>query len=89
MTNSSHAEIHIDGELNDTWSGQSFSTPSVLGLDSSSWVSGDRADEGATAVFEFRAEKSGLEEYYVYIIAAIPILLILLWIIKRRREYSY
>jgi len=47
------------------------------------------ADEGATAVFEFRAEKSGLEKYYVYIIAAIPILLILLWIIKRRREYSY
>ncbi len=47
------------------------------------------ADEEATAVFEFRAEKSGLEEYYVYIIAAIPILLILLWIIKRRREYSY
>ena len=47
------------------------------------------ADEEATAVFEFWAEKSGLEEYYVYIIAAIPILLILLWIIKRRREYSY
>jgi uncharacterized repeat protein (TIGR01451 family) len=47
------------------------------------------ADEEATAVFEFRAEKSGLEAYYVYIIAAIPILLILLWIIKRRREYSY
>jgi len=47
------------------------------------------ADEEATAVFEFRAEKSGLEKYYVYIIAAIPILLILLWIIKRRREYSY
>ena len=47
------------------------------------------ADEEATAVFEFRAEKSGLEEYYIYIIAAIPILLILLWIIKRRREYSY
>ncbi len=47
------------------------------------------ADEETTAVFEFWAEKSGLEEYYVYIIAAIPILLILLWIIKRRREYSY
>jgi len=47
------------------------------------------ADEEATDVFEFRAEKSGLEKYYVYIIAAIPILLILLWIIKRRREYSY
>ena len=47
------------------------------------------ADEEATAVFEFWAEKSGLEKYYVYIIAAIPILLILLWIIKRRREYSY
>ena len=47
------------------------------------------ADEEATAVFEFWAEKSGLEEYYIYIIAAIPILLILLWIIKRRREYSY
>jgi len=47
------------------------------------------ADEEVTAVFEFRAEKSGLEKYYVYIIAAIPILLILLWIIKRRREYSY
>jgi len=47
------------------------------------------ADEEVTAVFEFWAEKSGLEEYYVYIIAAIPILLILLWIIKRRREYSY
>ena len=47
------------------------------------------ADEEATAVFEFRAEKSGLEKYYIYIIAAIPILLILLWIIKRRREYSY
>lgn len=47
------------------------------------------ADEEATTVFEFRAEKSGLEKYYIYIIAAIPILLILLWIIKRRREYSY
>jgi hypothetical protein len=47
------------------------------------------ADEEATAVFGFWAEKSGLEKYYVYIIAAIPILLILLWIIKRRREYSY
>jgi len=47
------------------------------------------ADEEATAVFEFWAEKSGLEKYYIYIIAAIPILLILLWIIKRRREYSY
>jgi uncharacterized membrane protein len=48
------------------------------------------ADEEATpAVFKFRAEKSGLEKYYIYIIAAIPILLILLWIIKRRREYSY
>ncbi|MEA3280972.1 MAG: CARDB domain-containing protein [Euryarchaeota archaeon] len=47
------------------------------------------ADEEATAVFEFRTEKSGLEKYYIYIIAAIPILLILLWIIKRRREYSY
>jgi len=47
------------------------------------------ADEEATAVFEFLAEKSGLEKYYIYIIAAIPILLILLWIIKRRREYSY
>ncbi len=47
------------------------------------------ADKEATAVFEFWAEKSGLEKYYVYIIAAIPILLILLWIIKRRREYSY
>jgi len=47
------------------------------------------ANEEPTAVFKFRAEKSGLEEYYIYIIAAIPILLILLWIIKRRREYSY
>jgi len=47
------------------------------------------ADEEATAVFEFLAEKSGLEKYYIYIIVAIPILLILLWIIKRRREYSY
>lgn len=47
------------------------------------------ADEEATTVFEFRAEKSGLEKYYIYAIAAIPILLILLWIIKRRREYSY
>ena len=46
-------------------------------------------DEEANAVFEFWAEKSGLEKYYIYIIAAIPILLILLWIIKRRREYSY
>jgi uncharacterized repeat protein (TIGR01451 family) len=47
------------------------------------------ADEEVPAVFEFWAEKSGLEKYYIYIIAAIPILLILLWIIKRRREYSY
>ncbi len=47
------------------------------------------ADEEVTAVFEFWAEKSGLEKYYIYIIAVIPILLILLWIIKRRREYSY
>ena len=47
------------------------------------------ADEEATTVFEFWAEKSGLGKYYIYIIAAIPILLILLWIIKRRREYSY
>ena len=47
------------------------------------------ADRDADASFEFMAEKSGLENYYIYIIAAIPILLILLWIIKRRREYSY
>jgi uncharacterized repeat protein (TIGR01451 family) len=47
------------------------------------------ADEEETAVFKFQAEKSGLEKYYVYIIAVIPILLILLWIIKRRSEYSY
>jgi hypothetical protein len=47
------------------------------------------ADREEIAVFEFRAEKSGLEKYYLYIIAAIPILLILLWITKRHREYSY
>ncbi len=47
------------------------------------------ADEEATAVFELQAEKSGLEKYYIYLIAAIPILLILLWVIRRRREYSY
>lgn len=46
-------------------------------------------DSEAAASFEFWAEKSGLEQYYLYILAAIPILLLLLWVIKRRREYSY
>lgn len=46
-------------------------------------------DSEAAASLEFWAERSGLEKYYLYILAAIPILLLLLWVIKRRREYSY
>ena len=47
------------------------------------------ADEEASASAEFWAERSGFDKYYIYILAAIPILLILLWLIKRRREYSF
>jgi uncharacterized membrane protein len=47
------------------------------------------ADEEASASAEFWAERSGFDKYYIYILAAIPILLLLLWLIKRRREYSF
>ena len=47
------------------------------------------ADEEASASAEFWAERSGFDKYYTYILAAIPIVLILLWLIKRRREYSF
>ena len=47
------------------------------------------ADEEASASAEFWAERSGFDKYYIYILAAIPIVLILLWLIKRRREYSF
>ncbi|MCK5108178.1 MAG: hypothetical protein KAR25_00655 [Methanosarcinales archaeon] len=47
------------------------------------------ADAEASASGEFWAERSGFDKYYIYILAAIPILLILLWLIKRRREYSF
>ncbi len=47
------------------------------------------ADEDASVGVEFWAERSGFDKYYIYILAAIPILLILLWLIKRRREYSF
>ena len=46
-------------------------------------------DSEAASSFEFWTEKSGMEQYYPYILAAIPILLLLLWIIERRRKYSY
>jgi len=47
------------------------------------------ADAEASASGEFWAERSGFDKYYIYILAAIPIVLILLWFIKRRREYSF
>ncbi|RZN36742.1 MAG: hypothetical protein EF813_06750 [Methanosarcinales archaeon] len=47
------------------------------------------ADAEASASAEFWAELSGFDKYYIYILAAIPIVLILLWLIKRRREYSF
>lgn len=47
------------------------------------------ADVEASASAEFWAERSGFDKYYIYILAVIPIVLILLWLIKRRREYSF
>ncbi len=47
------------------------------------------ADAEASASGEFWAKRSGFDKYYIYILAAIPIVLILLWLIKRRREYSF
>ena len=47
------------------------------------------ADDEASASVEFWAERSGFDKYYIYILAAIPILLLLLWLIKRRREYLF
>ncbi len=47
------------------------------------------ADGEAVDTIEFWAEKSGLEQYYIYILAAIPILLLLFWAMKRRKDYSY
>ncbi|HIE31689.1 MAG TPA: hypothetical protein EYP67_04810 [Methanosarcinales archaeon] len=47
------------------------------------------ADDEASTSAEFWAERSGFDKYYIYILAAIPILLLLLWLIKRRREYSF
>ena len=47
------------------------------------------ADSEATADLDFWAEKSGLEKYYLYVLAAVPILLLLLWSIKKHRDYSY
>jgi len=47
------------------------------------------ADSEATADLDFWAEKSGLEKYYPYVLAAVPILLLLLWSIKKHRDYSY
>ncbi len=48
------------------------------------WEDGEAVD-----TIEFWAEKSGMEQYYIYILAAIPILLLLLWAMKRRKDYSY
>jgi len=48
------------------------------------WGDGEAVD-----TIEFWAEKSGLEQYYIYILAAIPILLLLFWAMKRRKDYSY
>ncbi len=47
------------------------------------------ADEAASASVEFWAERSSLEKYYLHILAAVPIGLLLLGIIRRHREYSY
>ena len=47
------------------------------------------ADEETSVSAEFWAERSGFDKYYIYILAAIPILLLLLWLIKRRREYLF
>ncbi len=47
------------------------------------------ADGEAVDTIEFWAEKSGLEQYYIHILAAIPILLLLFWAMKRRKDYSY
>ena len=47
------------------------------------------ADEGASASAEFWAERSSLAIYYPHILAAVPIGLLLMGIIRRHREYSY
>jgi sRNA-binding carbon storage regulator CsrA len=47
------------------------------------------ADEEASASAEFWAERSSLATYYPHILAAVPIGLLLIGIIRRHREYSY
>ncbi|MEA1905522.1 MAG: hypothetical protein U9N12_01025, partial [Euryarchaeota archaeon] len=47
------------------------------------------ADEEASASAEFWAERSSLAIYYPHILAAVPIGLLLMGIIRRHREYSY
>ena len=47
------------------------------------------ADEEASASAEFWAERSSLATYYPHILAAVPIGLLLVGIIRRHREYSY
>lgn len=42
-----------------------------------------------TTSLEFWAEKSSLEEYYLHILIAISVVLLLIGIIKRHRAYSY
>ncbi|MCK4458411.1 MAG: DUF11 domain-containing protein, partial [Methanosarcinales archaeon] len=47
------------------------------------------ADEEVSASAEFWAERSSLDKYYPHILAAVPIGLLLVGIIRRHREYSY
>ncbi len=47
------------------------------------------ADEELSASAEFWAERSSLATYYPHILAAVPICLLLIGIIRRHREYSY
>ena len=47
------------------------------------------ADEDVSASAEFWAERSSLDKYYPHILAAVPIGLLLVGIIRRHREYSY
>ncbi len=47
------------------------------------------ADEEVSASAEFWAERSSLATYYPHILAAVPIGLLLVGIIRRHREYSY
>jgi len=47
------------------------------------------ADSKTDASLDFWAEESGLKEYYLQIMVAVPMALALLGIIKRHRAYSY